>query len=60
MTINDQRVEYLGDHERLYSSSMRNVGTNAEVDHRTASVYGRRGAIGHFGVNEVLLVFVIL
>ena len=36
------------------------MGTNAEVNHGTATVDSRRGAIGNFGFDEVLLEFVVL
>lgn len=50
----------LCDHECLDFAGVGDVGTNAEIDHRAATVYSSRGAIGNLGFNEVFLVFVIL
>ena len=33
---------------------------NAEIDHRTATVYSGRGAVGNFSLDEVFLVFIVL
>lgn len=50
----------LGDHERLNLPSVRDVGSNAQIDHRSTTVNSRRRAIGNFSLNEVSLVFIIL
>ena len=50
----------LGDHERLDLSSVGDVGPNAQVDHRSATVYSGRRAVGNFRLNKISLVFVIL
>ena len=39
---------------------MGNMWANAEIDHRAAAVYSSGGAVGNFGLDEVLLVFVVL
>ena len=39
---------------------MGDVGPNAQIDHRSATVYSRRRAIGNFRLNKISLVFVIL
>ena len=51
---------HLGDHERLDSSGMRNVRTNAEIDHRAATIDSGGCAIWNLGLDEVLLVLVVL
>lgn len=50
----------LGDHERLDFSSVGDVRSNAQIDHRSTTVNSRRRAIGNFSLNEVSLVFIIL
>lgn len=50
----------LGDHERLDLSSVGDVRSNAQIDHRSTTVNSRRGAIRNFGLYEVSLVFIIL
>lgn len=39
---------------------MGNMWANAEIDHRTATVYSGRGAVGNFSLDEVFLVFIVL
>lgn len=50
----------LGDHERLDFSSVGDVRSNAQVDHGSAAVYGRRRSIRNFSLNKIFLVFIIL
>jgi hypothetical protein len=50
----------LGDHERLDFSSVGDVRSNAQIDHRSTTVNSRRRAVGNFSLNEVSLVFIIL
>lgn len=49
-----------GDHECLDFTGVRDMRTDAQVDHGTAAVDGGGCTIGDFGVDEVLLVFVVL
>ena len=46
--------------ERLDSVRVGNVRPDAEIDHRPAAVDGRRGAVGHLGLDHVLLVLVVV
>lgn len=39
---------------------MRDVGSDAEVDHRPAAVDSSRCAVGDFAFDEMFLVFVVL
>ena len=50
----------LGDHEGLDLASVGNMGADAQVHHRSAAVDGGGGAIGDFGLDDVLLVLVVL
>jgi len=50
----------LGDHECLDFSSVGDVRSNAQIDHRSTTVNSRRRAIGNFSLNEVSLVFIVL
>ena len=52
--------EDLGDHECLNFSSMRDVGSDTEIDHRATAIDRGSAAIRNFRLNEVLLVFIIL
>ena len=54
------RGRVLGDHHRLDFASMRNVRADAEINHRSAAVYSRGGAVGNFGLNEILFELVVL
>lgn len=54
------RCRVLSDHESLNFTGVRNMGADTEIDHRATTVNGSRGAIRDFGVNEVLLVFIVL
>ena len=49
-----------GDHERLDFSGVGDVGTNTQVDHGSATVYGCSRPIGNFGLNKIPFVFIIL
>jgi len=60
MSKKEKRGGYLGDHEGFDFASVGNVWANAEVDHRTAAVYGGGGTVWNFGLDEVFLVFVVL
>jgi hypothetical protein len=50
----------LGDHERLDFSSVGDVRSSAQIDHRSTTVNSRRRAIRNFSLNEVSLEFIIL
>ena len=50
----------LGDHERLDFSSVGDVRSNAQIDHRSTTVNSRGRAIRNFSLNEVSLVFIVL
>lgn len=50
----------LGNHEGLDLAGMRNMRANAKINHRSTSVDCGRGAIGNLGLDEILLVFVVL
>ena len=39
---------------------MWNVWANAKIDHGTAPIYGGGRAVRNFGLDEVLLVFIVL
>lgn len=54
------RMPDLRDHEGLDPASVGNMGTYAEVHHRSATVDSRGGAVGNFSLNDVLLVLVVL
>jgi len=51
---------HFGDHESLDLSRMWDVGTDAQVDHGTTAIDGSRGTVRDLGLNDVLLVFVVL
>jgi hypothetical protein len=50
----------LSNHERLDFSGMGDVRSNAQIDHRSATVNSRSRAIGNFSLDEVFLVFIVL
>ena len=64
MTSQQARVRhcttYLRDHESLDLASVGDMRTNTEVDHRTTAVHGGGGTIRNLGLNDVLLVLVVL
>ena len=45
MTRRERGNSHLGDHEGLDLAGVRNVGANAEINHRAAAVNGGGGAI---------------
>jgi len=51
---------HFGDHESLDLARMWDVGTDTQVDHGTAAIDSGRGTVGDLGLNDVLLVFVVL
>lgn len=51
---------YLENGECLDVSGVRDVGTTAEIDQRTASIYCTLGSVGNALVDEVKLVFAVL
>lgn len=51
---------HLGDHERFDLARVRDMWTDAEIDHWSTSVYRRRRAIRYLSFDEVLFVFVVL
>lgn len=55
-----ERSTNLGDHESLDLSGVRNMRADAKIDHGTTTVDRGGGTIGNFGLDEVLLVFVVL
>jgi hypothetical protein len=50
----------LCDHERLDCTSVGDMGSNTQVDHRSTAVYSSRRPIGNLGLNKISLIFVIL
>ncbi len=50
----------LGDHERLDFSSVRDVRSNAQIDHRPTTVNSCRRPIWDFSLNKISLIFIIL
>ena len=54
------RGRVLGDHHRLDFAGMGDVRANTEINHRSAAVYSRGGAVGNFGLNEILFELVVL
>ena len=51
---------HLCNHESFDFSCMGNVRANAKIDHGPAAIYCSGGAIGDFGLNQILLIFVVL
>lgn len=58
--IRGVRGTYFGNHEGLDTAGMRDMRSDAKVDHGTTAIDGGGGAIGDFSLDEVLLVFVVL
>ena len=51
---------HLRNHESFDFSCVGNVRANAKIDHRPAAIYCSGGAIGDFGLDQILLIFVVL
>lgn len=51
---------YFGDHKGLDTAGMRDMGSDTKVDHGATAIDGGGGAVGDLGLDEVLLVFVVL
>ena len=53
-------MTYFGDHEGLDLARMWDVGTNTQVDHGATAIDGGGSTIRDLGLDEMLLVFVVL
>ena len=53
-------MRYLCNHECLDLSGVWDMWADTQIDHRTTSVDSGGGAIGNLGLNELLLVLVVL
>jgi UDP:flavonoid glycosyltransferase YjiC (YdhE family) len=56
----EELFSYLENGECLDVSGVRDVGTTAEIDQGTASIYCTLGSVGNTLVDEVKLVFAVL
>ena len=50
----------LSDHEGLDFSRVRDVRSDTQVDHGSATIYSCRRPVGNFGLNKIPLILIIL